>query len=55
MLATILSALFVIALTIAYYKDYKDHLKIWGKKDYKLLYLFVLGTIAVVVLKKIFF
>jgi len=54
MLATILSALFVIAVAIAYYKDYKDHIKIWGKKDYK-LYLFVIGTIAVVVLKKIFF
>lgn len=54
MLATILSASFVIALAFAYYKDYKNHLKIWGKKDYK-LYLFVIGTIILVVLKKIFF
>ncbi len=54
MLATILSALFVIAIAFAYYKDYKDHLKIWGKKEYK-LYLLVIGTIVLVVVKKIFF
>jgi hypothetical protein len=54
MLATILSAAFVIAVAFAYYKDYKNHILIWGKKTSK-LYLFVIGTIIIVILKKIFF
>jgi hypothetical protein len=47
--------LFVIAVMIAYIIDYKRSIKNYGKKGQGILYLVIIGGIALIVLRRMFF
>jgi len=47
--------IFVLVVMVAYYIDYKNDKKIYGKKGQSTLYLVMIAGIAFIALKRIFF
>jgi uncharacterized membrane protein len=54
-MTTILLSFFVVAVLVGYYFDYKQNKENYKEKGQGKLYLFVIGAILLIILKKIFF